>query len=78
LAALQKSTVPPRLNSSEVRVLPQSRSSFLNGISLYEARPDKQYSLVDCISMTHMKSMGIKDVLTNDRHFSQEQFNKLM
>jgi hypothetical protein len=28
-----------------VRVLPQSRDSFLAGLDLYEARPDKGYSL---------------------------------
>jgi predicted nucleic acid-binding protein len=66
------------LNSGGVRVLAQSRSSFLSGISLYEARPDKQYSLVDCISMAQMKSLGINDALTNDHHFKQEGFNILM
>jgi predicted nucleic acid-binding protein len=66
------------LNSSDVRVLEQSRQSFLSGISLYNARPDKQYSLVDCISMSQMRPLGITDVLTNDRHFQQEGFNILM
>ena len=28
-----------------------TRESFLSGMALYEARPDKGYSLVDCISM---------------------------
>ena len=38
-----------------VRVLPQSRTSFLSGMELYEARPDKEYSLVNCISMQTMR-----------------------
>lgn len=59
-------------------MLEQTRRSFLGGIGLYQARPDKQYSLVDCISMRWMRSLGIKDVLTNDRHFEQEGFNVLM
>jgi predicted nucleic acid-binding protein len=59
-------------------VLDQSRKSFLNGISLYQARPDKHYSLVDCISMSYMRSLGITDVLTHDQHFKQEGFNVLM
>src|SRR5437879_5584158 len=38
------------LDNPRVRVVPQSRSSFLSGMALYEARPDKEYSLTDCIS----------------------------
>jgi len=41
---------------------------------LYEQRPDKEYSLTDCISMQVMKAMGITEVLTHDRHFVQEGF----
>lgn len=47
------------------------------GIALYEQRPDKGYSLVDCISMVIMKEMGIAEVLTNDKHFTQEGFTIL-
>ncbi len=47
------------------------------GIDLYEQRPDKGYSLVDCISMVIMKEMGIVEVLTNDKHFTQEGFTIL-
>ena len=37
------------LNDSEIEVISQSHESFLAGLALYERRPDKQYSLVDCI-----------------------------
>ncbi len=60
-----------------VRVVPQSHESFLAGLDLYEARPDKGYSLTDCISMNTIKAEGIKDILTNDRHFAQEGFRTL-
>ena len=60
-----------------VRVIPQSRESFLSGMDLYEARPDKGYSLTDCISMQTMRREGLTEVLTNDRHFEQEGFNAL-
>lgn len=60
-----------------IRVMPQSRSSFLAGVVLYEARPDKGYSLTDCISMETMRREGITDALTNDRHFEQEGFRAL-
>jgi len=62
------------LASSVVRVVPQSQQSFLAGLQLYRARPDKGYSLVDCISMQTMRNEGLIEVLTNDRHFEQEGF----
>ena len=63
------------LEARTVTVLPQSRLSFLAGMALYESRPDKAYSLVDCISMNAMRAQGIQDILTNDHHFTQEGFN---
>lgn len=56
----------------------QSHESFLAGLTLYERRPDKQYSLVDCISMNVMRQMGVHEILTHDRHFSQEGFVRLL
>jgi predicted nucleic acid-binding protein len=47
---------------------------FSAALSLYEQRPDKEYSLVDCMSMTLMRERGITHVLTNDHHFRQEGF----
>jgi len=58
-------------------VVPQSRDSLLSGMALYEARPDKGYSLTDCISMRTMRREGLSDALTNDRHFEQEGFRAL-
>ena len=62
------------MKAPEVRVLPQSHESFLDGLDLYETRPDKQYSLTDCISMQAMRRERISEALTNDRHFEQEGF----
>jgi predicted nucleic acid-binding protein len=55
-------------------VVTVDRSLFSRGLDLYESRPDKKYSLVDCISMQLMRSRGITHVLTNDHHFRQEGF----
>jgi predicted nucleic acid-binding protein len=62
------------LSHPSVEVVPQSRQSFLDALALYEARPDKDYSLTDCASMATMQAQGIKGVLTRDVHFSQEGF----
>ncbi len=59
------------------RVLWQSHDSFLAGFALYKARPDKGYSLTDCISMEAMRREGLTDALTNDLHFTQEGFRAL-
>lgn len=65
------------LNSDGVIVIPQTHSSFVGGLELYRARPDKGYSLTDCISMRAMQTEGLLDVLTNDRHFQQEGFQAI-
>jgi predicted nucleic acid-binding protein len=62
------------LNHSGIEVVPQSRRSFLDALALYEARPDKDYSLTDCASMVTMRAQGITEVLTRDAHFVQEGF----
>jgi predicted nucleic acid-binding protein len=66
------------LNDPSVDVIAQSHESFLAGLALYERRPDKQYSLVDCISMNVMRQQQIQQILTHDRHFSQEGFVRLL
>jgi predicted nucleic acid-binding protein len=58
----------------QVDVLAQTRADFDSALAFYEARPDKEYSLTDCRSMVAMRSLGIAEVLSNDRHFTQEGF----
>ncbi|HEX7150091.1 MAG TPA: PIN domain-containing protein [Thermoanaerobaculia bacterium] len=59
---------------AERRVVASDRSLFLRALDLYSRRDDKQYSLVDCMSMTVMRERGVDQVLTNDHHFRQEGF----
>jgi uncharacterized protein len=56
-------------------VLPADRPLFLAALDRYAARPDKEYSLVDCISMVVMEERGIRHVLSNDHHFAQAGFH---
>ena len=74
LRAAAADAVQDILGAARARVIPQSRASFLAGLELYRARPDKGYSLTDCISMQTMWRESISDVLTNDKHFQQEGF----
>lgn len=62
------------LDNPNVKVIPQSRDSFLKGLELYNQRADKGYSLTDCISMNVMKKESINEILTNDKHFEQEGY----
>jgi predicted nucleic acid-binding protein len=60
-----------------VTVLPQTDTSFQRGYDLYRARPDKEYSLTDCVAMHVMHQEGITEILTGDNHFTQEGFTTL-
>lgn len=66
------------LESGQVEVVEMTRSRFLAGITLHSQRPDKSYSLTDCISMQMMRELGIFEILTHDHHFAQEGFIALM
>ncbi|HWS71302.1 MAG TPA: PIN domain-containing protein, partial [Thermoanaerobaculia bacterium] len=68
------STVRRILGYGEMIVVPADRALFLAALDRYAARPDKGYSLVDCMSMAVMERHGITHVLTNDHHFRQEGF----
>jgi uncharacterized protein len=78
LRALAVGSVEALATHPHIEVVPQSHDTFLAGCALYNARLDKGYSLTDCISMVAMRARGITEVLTHDRHFSQEGFVALM
>lgn len=65
------------LSDPTIHVQPQSHETFLEGLELYSARPDKGYSLTDCIAMQTMRRGELIEALTNDRHFEQEGFYAL-
>jgi len=71
-------TVEKALANPLVIVRPQSHQTFLDGFALYKARPDKGYSLTDCISMEAMRQEGVTEILTHDQHFMQEGFTILL
>jgi uncharacterized protein len=62
----------------DVQVIWQTQALFEAGLGLYQARLDKGYSLTDCVSMVVMRQAEIQDVLTHDKHFSQEGFTILL
>jgi uncharacterized protein len=66
------------LNGSEIEIIWQTQELFGLGLTLYESRLDKGYSLTDCVSMVVMRQAGIQEILTHDRHFAQEGFTILL
>ncbi|MGH9948244.1 MAG: type II toxin-antitoxin system VapC family toxin [Pyrinomonadaceae bacterium] len=65
-------------NNPNIEVIEQNKQLFEEGLSFYKSRLDKGYSLTDCISMNICRELGIKDILTHDRHFEQEGFEILL
>jgi hypothetical protein len=63
---------------SRATVVPTSDDLFGRGVALYSARPDKQWSLTDCISFTLMRQLGIEEALTADHHFEQAGFRAML
>jgi predicted nucleic acid-binding protein len=51
-----------------VRIIPPSEAQFVEGFDLYRRRPDKAWSLTDCISFVVMQQEGLSEALTRDRH----------
>jgi hypothetical protein len=60
------------------RIFPVSKVLFEAGFSLYADRPDKDWSLTDCISFVVMNRLRLTEALTADRHFEQAGFKVLL
>lgn len=71
-------TVRTLMNNPNIRILPQTRDSFIQAMKRYEQNQDKKYSLVDCASMNAMDNANITEVLTHDHHFKQAGYTILM
>jgi uncharacterized protein len=61
-----------------LRILDASDALFEQGSNLYSTRPDKHWSLTDCISFVAMANEGLTEALTGDRHFEQAGFKALL
>lgn len=65
-------------SSSKCEILPASPQLFEAGLQLHAARPDKEWSLTDCISFVAMSERNISRALAYDHHFEQAGFEPLL
>ena len=63
---------------SSAVVEPITTSLFHRALDLYEARMDKEWGLVDCLSFIVMWDRGLTEALTSDEHFEQAGFVALL
>ena len=61
-----------------VKIIPAETRLFQRGVDFFEQRPDKNWSLTDCLSFVSMRDEGITEVLTGDKHFEQAGFTALL
>ena len=52
--------------------------SLAEGFELFANRPDKEWSITDCMSFVVMAREGITEALTGDHHFEQAGFVALL
>ena len=65
-------------NSPDARISGPTPELFERGVELFRDRPDKEWSLTDCISFESMREAGLTEALTGDRHFEQAGFRALL
>ncbi|HPO13109.1 MAG TPA: PIN domain-containing protein [Candidatus Hydrogenedentes bacterium] len=59
-------------------VVPAESALYDAGVNLYAHRPDKEWSLTDCISFAVMRQFGLMNALTADHHFQQAGFTSML
>jgi predicted nucleic acid-binding protein len=62
----------------ETTIIQSDPEWMWRGFELYRKRPDKDWSLTDCISFVVMADEGLVEALTGDHHFKQAGFKALL
>ena len=65
-------------HSHTTSIVPASQELLDAGLILYANRPDKKWSLTDCISFMVMWDRNLTEALTHDHHFKQAGFRVLL
>lgn len=62
----------------DIEVRPLDSALWSRGWGLYRTRPDKGWSLTDCMSFLVMAEAGLTDALTADEHFRQAGYRAVL
>jgi len=73
VAALERSK-----SDATAEVVHVDEALWQRGLRLYRERPDKDWSLTDCISFVVMRGRGLQEAFTSDKHFEQAGFRPLI
>ena len=65
-------------NSKNIEIVWVDEALHKLAVNLLTERLDKTYSLCDAVSFVLMRTRGITEALTTDRHFEQEGFVRLL
>jgi hypothetical protein len=65
-------------SAEDIEIIAASPDLFDKGLALFHSRPDKEWSLTDCISFVVMRERAIAEALTADHHFEQAGFEALL
>ena len=63
--------------SARITRISASNELLARAFALYEARPDKEWSLTDCTSFIVMQDHALNEAATGDQHFEQAGFRAL-
>lgn len=65
------------MSSPSVRVVHVDEELLTAAFEYLKKRPDKRFSLTDCVSFVLMERLGMKQALAFDAHFEQAGFTRL-
>ena len=65
-------------SSHSCEVIAANTGLFERSLNLHRDRPDKNWSLTDCISFCIIRERGIREALAYDEHFEQAGFLALL
>jgi predicted nucleic acid-binding protein len=57
--------------STRAQIVPATHQDWQRACDLLQARPDKEWFLVDCVSLLTCEDQGIHRVFSHDHHFVQ-------
>ena len=64
--------------SENITVISMNNELYDKAFELFRSRPDKEWGLVDCVSLVVMRERKITAALTADEHYTQAGFRALL